>query len=191
MRDKLLAKGVPLYFLFLFFFFFPLPSSSIPFFLSSSDAYKGRPTTRSEHNFRFRRYSQLRSIISCELSPPVNGKSYYRVSQTVCRAEYREVLIRIRRFIIKIVGVNVKGRERGLKSFDWKYSLSSIWLTMIETNDGLINEWLKRFERSIYIKECLFLVSIKERIFIYWKKNVWTVYYSFFRKFFWKKIVHS
>lgn len=31
--------------------------------------------------------------------------------QTVCRAEYRGVLTRIRRFILKIVGVNVKGDE--------------------------------------------------------------------------------
>lgn len=120
------------------------------------------------------------------MSPPVNGKSYYRVSQTVCRAEYREVLIRIRRFIVKIVGVNVKGRERGLKSFDWKYCLSSIWLTMIETNDGLINEWLKRFERSIY--KGMFISCLdKRKNFYLLKKKCMDCILFIFQKIFLKE----
>lgn len=70
--------------------------------------------------------------------------------QTVCRAEYRGVLTRIRRFILKIVGVNVKE--------DWNRSIENIflslivgvWLTMIERMmDWLMSDW-NEFERSIY-----------------------------------------
>lgn len=43
--------------------------------------------------------------------------------QTVCRAEYRGVLTRIRRFILKIVGVNVKG--------DGNRSIENIFLSLI------------------------------------------------------------
>lgn len=138
MRDKLLAKAVPLYFLFLFFSPFLLPPSLL--FL---DAYEGRPTTRPEHNFRFRRYSQLRSIISCELSVPVNGKSYYRVTDSLSCWISRSI-----NQDSKVYFKNCRSEcKRGLKSFDWKYFFILDRGCLIDddwTNDGLINEWLKR-----------------------------------------------